>query len=145
MKMRGFVWLSAPVLAFALVFGFLVAGIDAQTSAPSAPPAQQAPSAQQEGAPQSTPGATDRSGAPQGTTPDKATTPETRGPQAPAPPSPNVTIENRSETRSSDGQQGKFLGVDPTVALVIGAVLVVVIVIALVAMSKRSEDAPSRL
>jgi len=33
--------------------------------------------------------------------------------------------------------------VDPTVALVIGAVLVVVIVIALVAMSKRSEDVPS--
>ena len=123
MRTRQLVWLSAPVLGLALVFGFLVTGIDAQTPAPATPPAQQ------EGSPQAAPGATDRGAAPQGTTP------EARAPQAPAQQPPNVTVES---------QHGKFLGVDPTVALVIGAVLVVVIVIALVAMSKRSEDVPSQ-
>jgi hypothetical protein len=60
------------------------------------------------------------------------------------PQAPNVTIDNRSEPRSAEGQRGRLLGVDPTVALVIGAVLVVIIVISLVAMSKRTEDVPGR-
>jgi hypothetical protein len=54
-----------------------------------------------------------------------------------------VTIENRSESRPNTGERVRILGVDPTVAMVIGAVLLVVIVIALVAMSKRSEDVPT--
>src|SRR4029450_6451150 len=108
MRTRQFVWLSAPLLGLALVFGFLVADINAQTPAPSAPPAQQ------QGSPQPAPGATDRGAAPQGTTP------ETRAPQAPGQQSPNVTVESRSETRTSEGPGGKFLGVDPTIALVIG-------------------------
>ena len=131
MRTRQFVWLSAPLLGLALVLGFLVADINAQTPTPSAPPAQQ------EGAPQPAPGATDRGAAPQGTTP------ETRAPQAPGQQSPSVTVESRNETRSSEGQSGRILGVDPTIALVIGAVLLVVIIIALVAMTKRSEDIPS--
>jgi hypothetical protein len=55
-------------------------------------------------------------------------------------------IENRTETRSprSEGAPRRFLGVDPTVALVIGAALLVIIVVALVAMTKGSDDAPSR-
>lgn len=136
MRTRQFMWLSAPLLGLALVFGFLVADINAQTPTPSAPPAQQ------EGTPQPSPGtpapgATDRGAAPQGTTP------ETRAPQAPGYPAPNVNVDNRSETRS-DAPSGTILGVDATVALVIGAVLLVVVILAVVAMSKRSDEVVDR-
>jgi hypothetical protein len=47
-------------------------------------------------------------------------------------------VESRSETRTTEGQSGKILGVDPTIALVIGPVVLVV------AMTKRSEDVPDR-
>jgi len=121
--------LVVPLLGLALVLGCFAVDVHAQTAAPPAPPAQQ------EGTQQPAPGATDKGAAPQ------PTTPETRSPaQQPA---PNVTIENRSESRPSTGERGRVLGVDPTVAMVIGAVLLVVIVIALVAMSKRSEDVPT--
>ena len=129
MKNIQLVKLMVPLLGLALALGFFVADIQAQT-APAAPPAQQ------EGTQQPAPGATDRGTAPQ------PTTPETRGDRPPAAqPAPNVTVESRSETRTSDG--GKILGVNATVAMVIGAVLFIVIVIALVAMSKRTEDVPT--
>jgi len=121
--------LVIPLLGLALVLGWFAVDVHAQTSAPPAPPAQQ------EGTQQPAPGATDKGAAPQ------PATPETRSPAAQ--PAPNVTIENRSESRPSTGERGRVLGVDPTVAMVIGAVLLVVIVIALVAMSKRTEDIPT--
>jgi len=129
MKNKDLVKLVVPLLGWALVLGCFAVDVHAQTGAPPAPPAQQ------EGTQQPAPGAPDKGAAPQ------PTTPETRSP-APQP-APNVTIENRSESRPSAGERGRILGVDPTVAMVIGAVLLVVIVIALVAMSKRSEDVPT--
>ncbi len=122
--------LMTLLLGVALVFGVFVVDTHAQT--PAAPPAQQG------GASQPSPGAADKATTPQGTP-----TPEVRGERPPAAQQPpNVTIDNRSQTRGG-GERGKFLGVDPTVAMVIGAALVVVIVIALVAMSKRTEDIPT--
>jgi len=37
-----------------------------------------------------------------------------------------VTIENRSESRPSAGERGRILGVDPTVAMVIGGAVLLV-------------------
>jgi len=120
------------LLGLAPILGLFVVDIHAPTSAPPAPPAQQ------EGTSQPAPGTTDKGAAPQ------APAPEVRGQRPPAvQQSPNVTIDNRSETRASDGERGKILVVDATVAMMIGAVLVVVIVIALVAMSKGTEDVPT--
>ncbi len=48
----------------------------------------------------------------------------------------------RSETRSErivETERGKFLGMDPTVAAIIGAVLFIVIIMAMVAMSRKSS------
>ena len=48
----------------------------------------------------------------------------------------------RSDTRSErivETERGKFLGMDPTLAMIIGAVLFIVIVMAMVAMSRKSS------
>jgi hypothetical protein len=55
-----------------------------------------------------------------------------------APPT-GAQIETRSEP-GAEREGGTFLGVNPTVAMVIGAVLVIVVVFGLVAMSRRSDD-----
>jgi hypothetical protein len=128
MKKTQLAGLMTSLLGLALVLGLLVVNVNAQTSAP---PAQQEEKSQ----PSPAPGATDRGAAPQ------PTAPETRAPSAP--PAPNVTIENRGDTRTGGDERGKFLGVDPTVAMVVGAALLIVIVIALVAMTRRSEDVPT--
>ena len=49
----------------------------------------------------------------------------------------------RSDTRSErivETERGKFLGMDPTFAMVVGAVLFIVIVMAMVAMSRKSSN-----
>ena len=57
-----------------------------------------------------------------------------------APPT-SSQIETRIErTDRVVEQPGTFLGVDATVAMVIGAVLVIVVVIGLVAMSRRGDE-----
>ena len=57
------------------------------------------------------------------------------------PPSTNTQIETRTErTERIVEQPGTFLGVNATVAMVIGAVLVIVVVIGLVAMSRRGDE-----
>lgn len=124
--------LIETLLGLVLAFG-LVAQAHAQSSAPPSSTAQQAPSTQ----------------APQGEAPKDATPPATQSPETKQPPqdgkqSPDAKVGSRSESGTSGGGRGGFLGVDPTVAMIIGAVLVIVIVIALVAMTRRSEDAPSR-
>lgn len=48
-------------------------------------------------------------------------------------------IETRPEPRA-ERESGTFLGVNPTVAMVIGAVLMIVVVIGLVAMSRRGDE-----
>jgi hypothetical protein len=57
------------------------------------------------------------------------------------PPSTNTQIETRTErTERIVEQPATFLGVNATVAMVIGAVLVIVVVIGLVAMSRRGDE-----
>jgi hypothetical protein len=57
-------------------------------------------------------------------------------------PSSNVQTETRTEKteRIVEREPGTFLGVNPTVALMVGAALLVVIVFALVSMSRRKEE-----
>jgi len=48
----------------------------------------------------------------------------------------------RSESRSEkvvETERTKMLGMDPTVAMIVGAVLFIVVIMAIVAMSKRSS------
>lgn len=49
----------------------------------------------------------------------------------------------RSDTRSErivETERGKFLGMDPTFAMIVGAVLFIVIIMAMVAMSRKSSN-----
>jgi hypothetical protein len=80
-----------------------------------------------------------------------------QGQQAqPAPPTPPAQVapgseskqsesrtDYRSDTRSErivETERSKFLGMDPTLAMIIGAVLFIVIVMAMVAMSRKSSN-----
>ncbi|MEX2220393.1 MAG: hypothetical protein WEG40_01225 [Candidatus Rokuibacteriota bacterium] len=120
-------WIVGVCLSLMLIGGL---ALDASAQQPPAPPApaetKQAPdSSATQPAPQPTP---------------PVPQPEYGGRPAQAPPT-DRQIETRAEsTERIVEQPGKFLGVDPTVAMVIGAVLVIVIVIGLVAMGRRGED-----
>lgn len=120
--MKRMSWGIVAMLALLLVGG-LALDVSAQQPAAPAAPAQ-----------------TDSKPA---TPPDSNPTPPA-GVQAPAPvqvPSSNVQIESRTErTERVVERPARFLGVDPMVAVVIGAVLFIVLVVGLVAMSRRSEE-----
>jgi hypothetical protein len=87
--------------------------------------------------------------APSETTPTPANPPT---PSNPTPPTPRTEYGGQPQAPPTGSQietrpvpldgseRGSFLGVDPTVAMIIGAVLVIVIVFALVAMGRRSEE-----
>ncbi|HSE03526.1 MAG TPA: hypothetical protein VLK35_05155 [Methylomirabilota bacterium] len=82
--------------------------------------------------------------APTETTPTPANptppTPRTEyGGQPPQAPPSGSQIETRP-IPLAEGERGTFLGVDPTVAMIIGAVLLIVIVFGLVAMSRRNAE-----
>ena len=118
--------LAEALLGLALVFGLAVQG-HAQSSAPSGTPPQQIQPSQ--------PSQGDAS---------KDATPPTQQPEAKQPSqdsksSTDVRVESRTDQGAPQGSQGRILGVDPTMAMVIGAVLLIVIVIALVAMARRTE------
>jgi hypothetical protein len=56
--------------------------------------------------------------------------------------STDTRTDYRSDSRSErvvETEKAKFLGVDPMVAMIIGAVLFIVIIMAIVSMSKRSS------
>jgi hypothetical protein len=81
--------------------------------------------------------------------PDNSTAQPSPSPAAPAPapplqqtPPPSTQTETRTEKteRIVEREPGKFLGVDPTVAMILGAALLIVIVFALVAMSRRRDE-----
>jgi hypothetical protein len=81
--------------------------------------------------------------------PDNSTAQPSPSPAAPAPapqlqqtPPPSTHTETRTEKteRIVEREPGKFLGVDPTVAMILGAALLIVIVFALVAMSRRRDE-----
>jgi len=106
--------LIAGIILSLLLIGGLAVNVGAQQ--PAAPPA-----------PAETP-----------QTPDSAARPAP--PQVP-PSSNNTQIETRTErTERVVERPATFLGVNATVAMVLGAVLVVVIVIGMVAMSRRNDE-----
>ena len=95
-------------------------------------------SAQQPSAP-ATPSAPAESRPPAPDSSSPGGTPQSQPPQMQQ--APNVQTETRTETeRIVEREPGKFLGVDPTVAMIVGAVLLIVIVFALVAMGRRRDE-----
>ena len=75
--------------------------------------------------------------------------PDQSQPSAPSQAAPDMKQQStdtrtdyRSDSRSErvvETEKAKFLGVDPMVAMIIGAVLFIVVIMAVVAMSKRSS------
>ena len=128
--MKRMSWVIGSTLALLLVGG-LALDVSAQQPAAPAPPAQ-----------------TESKPAAPAAPADKAATPPAQQQQpsgqvqTPQVPSSNVQIERRTERveRVVEQPGGSFLGMDPTVALAIGAVLFIVIVVGLVAMSRRTEE-----
>ena len=115
-------WIAGIVMSLLLIGGFAV---DVTAQQPAAPPAP----AESTQTPESSPRP-----APQG----DSTTPQAQPPQAP---SSNTQIETRTErTERVVERPATFLGVDATVAMVLGAILVIVVVIGIVAMSRRGDD-----
>jgi uncharacterized membrane protein len=117
-------WLVGLICLSLLLIGGFALDVNAQQpAAPTAP-------AETKQAPESSPAQP----APQG---DSSAQPA----QPQQPPSTNTQIETRTErTERVVERPGTFLGVDATVAMVIGAVLVIVVVIGLVAMSRRGDE-----
>src|SRR6185295_17322192 len=113
-------WIAGIFLSLLLIGGFALDVSAQQPAAPSAPAeTTQTPAQPQAPAPQS----------------DSSAQP------AQPPSSNNTQIETRTErTERVVERPGTFLGVDATVAMVIGAVLVIVVVIGLVAMSRLGDD-----
>jgi len=125
---------------------FVVAGVaydaSAQTpaaapetkqSAPDTTPSQPAPSAQ------------DRSSSDDKASPN-GPAPAARTEQPQTQPGPSV-IERQTETTRTERverEPARFLGMDPVIALIVGAVVLVVIVLGMVAMSRREDDHPHR-
>ena len=84
--------------------------------------------------------------------PPPAPTETTPAPANPTPPVPRTEYGGQPqqpptgsqiETRPvplAEGERGTFLGVDPTVAMIVGAVLVIAIIFGLVAMGRRNAE-----
>jgi hypothetical protein len=114
-------WIAGIFLSLLLIGGF---ALDVSAQQPAAPPAPA----------ESTQTPTQQAPAPQSDSSAQPAQP------APPPAGNNTQIETRTErTERVVERPGTFLGVDATVAMVIGAVLVIVVVIGLVAMSRRGD------
>ena len=111
-------------LSLILLGGFALES-SAQTPAPpantSAPATTPAPSEPAKPAPEATP-----------------TAPQSQMQKAPDAPAPSTQTETRTERIVEHDRT--FLGVNPTVAMILGAVLLIVIVFAMVAMSRRRDE-----
>ena len=121
-------WMIGACLGL-LVLG----GLGVDVSAQQSPPAQTAPAETKPQAPDT------------GSQPSQPSAPRddsSSQTQAPQNPSTNTQTETRIEKseRVVEREAGKFLGVDATVAMIIGAVVLIVIVIGLVAMSRRGDE-----
>ena len=115
-------WIIGACLGLLLIGGF---AFDASAQQPPAPPAPAETSQTPDGS----------SARP---VPQPAPKTEYGGQPAQAPPT-SSQIETRPVPPTGQ-EPATFLGVDPTVAMVIGAVLVIVIVFGLVAMSRRGDE-----
>src|SRR4026207_1155589 len=82
---------------------------------------------------------------------DNSTAQPSPSPATPAPapqlqqtPPPSTQTETRTEKteRIAEREPGTSLGVDPTVAMILGAAILIVIVFAMVAMSRRRDEIP---
>jgi preprotein translocase subunit SecG len=82
--------------------------------------------------------------------PAQQTQPDQSQPSAPGQAAPDMKQPQQSDTRSDfrsesrsekvvETERTKMLGMDPTVAMIVGAVLFIVVIMAIVAMSKRSS------
>ena len=83
--------------------------------------------------------------------PAQQTQPDQSQPSAPGQAAPDMKQPSQSDTRSDfrsesrssekvvETERTKMLGMDPTVAMIVGAVLFIVVIMAIVAMSKRSS------
>jgi len=117
-------WIAGIFLSLLLIGGF---ALDVSAQQPAAPPA---------------PAESTQTPAQQAPTPQAPATQSDSSAQPAQPPSTNnnTQIETRTErTERVVEQPGTFLGVDATMAMVIGAVLVIVVVIGMVAMSRRGD------
>ena len=121
MKRNWTIGLCLTLLLTSLVIGGLA--LDASAQQPSAP-APATPAVPDSSAPSSPP-------APQA--------------QPPAP-STNVQTDTRTEKteRIVEREPGTFLGVNPTIALLVGAAVLIVIVFSLVAMGRRRDELSHR-
>jgi hypothetical protein len=117
-------WTIGLCLTLLLMGGFALDARAQQPSAPAAPAAPADPKAQ----------APDSGSAPQ---PSQPSTPQMQ--QAPSTSTQTETRTEKTE-RIVEREPGKFLGVDPTVAMILAAGLLIVIVFALVAMSRRRDE-----
>jgi carbohydrate-binding DOMON domain-containing protein len=101
-------------------------------------------SAQQPTAPATAPAAPADPRAPDNNTAQPSPSPATPAPapqlQQTPPPSTQTETRTAKTERIVEREPGKFLGVDPTVAMILGAALLIVIVFALVAMSRRRDE-----
>ena len=116
--------LCLSLLLTSLLIGGLAFDVAAQQPTAPAPAAPAAPAAPDSSAPNSAPSA-----------------PQSQSPQMQAP-SSNVQTETRTEKseRIVEREPGTILGVNPTIALIVGAAVLIVIVFAFVSMSRRRED-----
>lgn len=118
-------WITGTCLSLLLIGA---SAFDARAQQPPAPPsAVETPQ---------TPESPARPSTPTPTPPVPRT--EYGGQPAQAPPT-NSQIDTRAEPRPAGESRG-FLGVDPTLAMVLGAVLLIVVIIGLVSMSRRTDE-----
>ena len=111
----------ALILGLTLVGGFAVESSAQTPPAPATPSAPPAPSEPAKPAPEATPAA-----------------PQSQTQQPPSVQAPSTQTETRTERVVE--HERTFLGVDPTIAMIIGAVLLIVIVFAMVAMGRRRDE-----
>jgi hypothetical protein len=128
-------WIFGACLSLLLVGG-LVLDVSAQQQTPPPAAAPSAPST-----PDSSTSPSTSPSLPSPPTPPLGTM-QRDNPSATTPPSSNTQIETRETERirvvERDG--ARLFGIAPTLALLIGAGLLVVIVVGLVAMSRRSDE-----
>ncbi len=130
-------WIIAALVSLLVVAGVAIdAGAQAPATAPetkqSAPestPSQPAPSTQGEdkGSPAAPPPAA-----------------RTDQPQQSAPGSTVIDRQVETRTERVEREPARILGVDPVIALIVGAVVLVVVILGMVAMSRREEEHPHR-
>ena len=120
-------WTIGPCLTLILAL-ILVGGFTLETSAqtPAAPATPSSPPASPEPA------------KPAPETAPQPAAPPSQMQKAPDAQAPSTQTETRTERVVE--HERSFLGVDPTVAMIVGAVLLIVIVFAMVAMGRRRDE-----